>query len=102
MPWNLRRTRFDPTKLSNMKTQATPRRGCEALARETRKVKDHAVNSTPGSSHRGGCSVVAGQSVHSNAVIYQVNPEWCRRHRRGAVAAECIWTISLPFCDPYW
>src|ERR1700690_3517670 len=66
-----------------------------------RKVEAHAVNSTPGSSYRGGCSVVAGQSVHSHARIVQVNPEWCGGHCRSAVAAERIWTVSLPFRRPY-
>src|SRR5579863_4523626 len=80
--------------------QATPRRGCEVLALEIRKVKDYAVNSTPGSSHRGGGSVVAGQPFHSDAVIHQVNLEWRGGHRRGAVAAECIWTISFTFRHP--
>jgi hypothetical protein len=65
-----------------------------------KKGQSYAVNSTPGSSHRGGCSPVAGQSLHPNAVIYQVNLEWSGGHCRGAVAAECIWTVSLPVRYP--
>jgi hypothetical protein len=90
-----------PLKACAEQIQATPRRVCEALALEIRKVKDYVVNSTPGSSYRGGGSVVAGQPFHSDAVIHQVNLEWRGGHRRGVVAAECIWTISFAFRHPY-
>jgi hypothetical protein len=88
-------------KHSNLEIQATVRNECQAFARETRKVKAYAVVSTSGSSHRGGCSAVAGQSLHSNAGIHQVNLEWGSRHRSSAVAAQCIRAVSLPFGDPH-
>ena len=46
---------------------------------------------------RGGCSAVAGESLHSHAVIHQVDSEWRRGDRRGFVAAECFWAVSFPF-----
>jgi outer membrane protein OmpA-like peptidoglycan-associated protein len=70
------------------------------FARERRKVKDHAFNSTPGSSHRGGCSFVAGESLHSHAGIHQVDFERCCGHCRSSVAAERFWIVPLPFPDP--
>src|SRR5579863_3803395 len=68
---------------------------------ERRKVKGHASNSTPGSSHRGGCSSVAGQSLHSHAGIDQVDSEWRRRHCCGVVAAECFWAVSFSVRRPH-
>ena len=43
---------------------------------------------------------MAGESLHSNAVIHQVNSERRRSYRRGFVATECFWTLSFPFPDP--
>src|ERR1700728_476734 len=71
-----------------------------SLAREKRKVKDHAFNSTPGSSHRGWRPAVAGKSLHPHAVIDQVNPERRSGHRRGVVAPECIRALSFSIPDP--
>src|SRR5450631_4949610 len=67
-----------------------------------RKVKDHASNSTARSSHRGGRPPVVGESLHSHAGNHQVNLERRRGHRRGSVAAECLWTLSFHFPDPRW
>ena len=69
----------------------------EVLARERRMVKDHASNSIVGNSDRSGCSAVAGESLHSNAGIHQVNFERRRGYRRSAVATECFRTVSFPF-----
>ena len=66
------------------------------------KGQGHALNSTPGSAHCGGCSSVAGESFHSDAVIDQVNSKRRRGNRRGSVAAERFWTVSLPFAYPRW
>jgi hypothetical protein len=65
-----------------------------------RKVENHAVNSTPGSSYRGGCPPVAGKSLHPDAGIHQVNLERRRGYRRGSLAAERFWTLSFAFADP--
>ena len=69
---------------------------------QRRKVKGHAVNSTPGSSRRGWYPPVAGESVHSNAGIHQVNFEWRGGHRCCPVATERFWTLSFPFANPRW
>jgi hypothetical protein len=69
------------------------------LARETRKVKNYAFSSIAISSDRGGCSPVAGESLHSNAEKHQVNLERRRGRVRGSVAAECFWTVSFPLPD---
>jgi hypothetical protein len=42
---------------------------------------------------------VVGESLHSNAGLHQVNFERGRSDRRGSVAAECLWTVSLSFPD---
>src|SRR6202048_1267032 len=68
--------------------------------RKQRKVKDHAFHSTPGSSHRGGCSFVAGESLHSHAGIHQVDFERGCGHCRSSVAAERFWIVPLPSPDP--
>ena len=60
------------------------------------KGKDHAFNSTPGSSHRGGRTSVAGEPLYPNAVIDQIDPERRRGDCRGSVAAERIWTVPFP------
>ena|SRR5438552_9633949 len=65
-----------------------------------KKGQSYAVNSTLGSSRRGGCPPVAGESVHSNAGIHQVNSEWRGGNCCRPVAAECFWTFSFPFPDP--
>jgi hypothetical protein len=49
-----------------------------------------------------GVFAVAGQSLHSNAGVHQVNSEWRGGHRRGSVAAECFWSLSFTFTDPRW
>ena len=64
-----------------------------------RKVKDHAFTANSGSSRRGGCSAVAGESLHPDAGIHQVHLERRGRHRRGLVAVECLWTV--PFVVPH-
>src|ERR1700676_738929 len=72
MPWNLRRTRFDPNSSRTQRFgNASKRIG--GVSPRTRKVKVYAVNSTPGSSHRCGCSTMAGQSLHSDAAAHQLN-----------------------------
>jgi len=43
---------------------------------------------------------VAGESLHSNAGIHQVNFEWRGGHRCCPVATERFWTLSFPFPDP--
>ena len=74
----------------------------EVLARERRMVKDHASNSIVGNSDRSGCSAVAGESLHSNAGIYQVNFERRRGYRRSSVATEYFRPVSFPFPDSRW
>jgi hypothetical protein len=73
------------------------------LARQKEgKVEDHAAHSTPGSYRRGRCSSLAGESLYSHAVIYQVNPKRCSGHRFGSLAAERFWTLPSPFPHPHW
>ena len=55
---------------------------------------------TPGSSRRGGCSPVAGESVHSDAGNNQINFERRGGDRCGSVDHERIRTLSVPFPDP--
>jgi hypothetical protein len=75
----------------------------EGHACDKRKgVKANAFNSTCGSSHCGGCSPVAGESVHSDAGIHQVNSERRCGNRRGSVAAEYFWTVSFAFARSHW
>jgi hypothetical protein len=68
-----------------------------ALALAHRKVKQDAFNSSPGSPDRGGSIAVAGKSLHSDAVIHQVDSERRRGDRRGSVASEPFRTIPLYF-----
>jgi hypothetical protein len=68
----------------------------------TRKVKDHAFITTPGSSGCGGRSAVAGKPFHSHAVIHQVDSEWRRGDRGGPLADERLWAISFAFEYPGW
>ena len=49
---------------------------------------------------RGGCSPRAGESLHTDGRIYQVDLEWRCGHRRSSVAAECFWTSQLALRDP--
>ena len=49
-----------------------------------------------------GCAAVAGESLHPNARVHQVNPERRRRDRRGPVAPECFRPVSLAVEDPRW
>src|SRR5579871_2284486 len=65
------------------------------VARETRKVKDHAVTSNSGSPRGSGCPAVAGEPIHPHAGIHQVNPQWRCGDCRGVVAFECIRPLSL-------
>src|SRR5580658_478503 len=69
------------------------------LARKTktRKVKDHALDSTRGSSNRSGCASVAGESLYSHAVVHQINSERCGGDRRRSLAAQCFWAVPFPF-----
>src|SRR5579864_6452468 len=64
------------------------------------KVKYHAFNSTAGSSHRGRCPPVAGESLHPHAGIYQIHPQWRRGHCGRFVAAECFWAVPFPCPHP--
>lgn len=73
------------------------RRRGKGVGRGKRKVESHAAYSSSGSSGRGRCSFVVGQSLHPNAVNHQVNFEWHRGHCGRFVAAECLWAVSLPF-----
>src|SRR5580692_11472914 len=66
------------------------------------RCKANASNSTRGSSHRGGCPAVAGESVHSDAGFHQINSERCRGYRGRVVAAERFWAISLAFARSHW
>lgn len=97
-----RRTRFDPKSFRIVWNWATPPGGCEGLVRKRRKVKGHAVNSTPGSSGRGGCPAVASKSLHSHAEIHQVNFERRRGDCCSPVATECFWTFSFSFPNTRW
>ena len=92
--------RFDPKRFQKQERDNTS--GEEGVAPRNQKGQDHAVNSTPGSPHCGGCPSVAGESLHSDAVIHQVHSERRRGNRRGFVAAQRFWTISLPFAYPRW
>ena len=53
-----------------------------------------------GSSGRGGCPPVVGESLHPNARNYQVHFEWRRGYCSSSVAHECSWTVSLSCRDP--
>jgi hypothetical protein len=43
---------------------------------------------------------VAGESLHPNAGIHQVNLEWRRGYCSGSVATECFRVVSLAFRYP--
>jgi hypothetical protein len=45
---------------------------------------------------------VVGESFHPDGRKYQVDLERGRGHCRGAMAAECIWTISFALAYPRW
>jgi hypothetical protein len=45
--------------------------------------------SSPGSSHRGGCSSMAGESLHPHAVVHQVDFE------RVVVIAVVQWLLNI-------
>src|ERR1700692_781754 len=66
------------------------------------EVNDHAINSTPRSSHRGGRTTVAGESLHSHAGIHPVNFERRRGHCSRPMAPECLWSFSFDIPDPCW
>jgi len=93
-------SRFDPktSRKSNPGQPSLPNE--EASAREKGSGKSYAVNSTPGSSRRGGRGPVAGESLHSHAVLYQVNLERRRGHRRSSVAAKRVWAVPFPLPHP--
>jgi hypothetical protein len=71
------------------------------LFRKTRKVI-RALNSTAGSSDRGGRAPVAGESVHSHAVVDQIDFERRRGNRCGSLVTQRFWTISFAFPHPGW
>src|ERR1700730_15679908 len=89
-------------KLEQRNSGSTSQRMRGVGPRNKERFKDHASNSTSGSSDRGGCSPVAGESLHSHAVIHQVNLERRRGHRGGFVAHECFRTLSFTIPDPHW
>src|SRR5580658_2726405 len=71
------------------------------LTRNTRKVKVHAVNSTSGNSHCGGCTPVAGESLHPYAVNHQVHRERRGGDCAGFMDSECFWSVPRLFRHPH-
>ncbi len=65
-------------------------------------TKDYAVNSTSGSSCRGGSAAVVGKSIHSDAVLHQIDLEWCCRDCGGFVATQSVWSLSLAVPGSRW
>src|SRR5580692_2807453 len=63
------------------------------------RSKDHASTSTRGSSYRGGCPSVAGESLHPYAVVHQVNSERSGSDRRRSLAAQCLRAVPFPIWD---
>src|SRR5208283_4201837 len=56
---------------------------------------DHAFTSISGGSHRSGCSPVAGEYLHSDGRLHQVDPERCRGDCHCRMDLECHWAPSL-------
>ena len=67
-----------------------------------RKEETHATRTNPNNPARRGCSAVAGESVHSHAVIDQVNLEQCCGDCRGFVAPERLRSLSFRVPYPPW
>lgn len=68
---------------------------------QNRKGQDNASATGRGSSDRRGSSLVAGESLHSHARVYQVHLEWRGGYRRCVMAPECIRAISLDVTDTH-
>jgi hypothetical protein len=45
---------------------------------------------------------LAGESLHPDGSVHQVDLEWRRGHRGGFVAPKCFWTLSFVIPDPRW
>ena len=60
-----------------------------------RKEKKHASRNNTIDTDPGGIPSLVGKSLHPDGWQHQVDSERGGRHRRGAVAAERIWTVSL-------
>jgi hypothetical protein len=60
----------------------------------------YAFSSTRSDLDRHRCPSRAGESLHTDGRIYQIDPERGRGHRRSSVAAECVWTFHLALRDP--
>lgn len=76
--------------------------GVEVSCSKDRKVKKYASHSNSISPDRSGRPPMVGESFHPHGRQYQVDLERSRRHLRGVVAPECIWTISFPLAYPRW
>ena len=90
---------IDPRNSRTSKQTATPRADERVSPQEEERFKDHAFNSAPRSSNRGGCASVAGESLHPHAVVHQVNFERCGGNRRCSLAAQCLWAVPFPIWD---
>jgi len=62
---------------------------------EERK-KEYATRTNFDSPDRRGRSVVVGEQFYPYAKQHQVDPKRSGGDCRGALAAECVWTISFP------
>jgi hypothetical protein len=97
---NLRRTRVDPKISDHLKVGNLP--ADRSVSPRQTKGKNHAFDSTPRSSHCGGCSSLVGEPFHPDAGIHQINIERRRRNRRCSVAHECFWPVPFAFQNPRW
>src|SRR5271165_460160 len=82
--------------------QGNPSRRMRGVSQKARKVKGYASNSIAGSSDRGGCPPVAGESLYSDAGNHQVNFERRRGHCLGFVDPECYRAIPFSSQYPAW
>ena len=66
---------------------------------EEKGAKAHAVTASIDGADRSGSAAVAGEQLHTNGGIDQINFERRRGDRHGFVAAEHFWAVSLAVAD---
>jgi len=81
---------------------ATPWDRSECLPAKKWRSIVHAFTSSIASSGGGGCPALAGQQLHTDAELYQIDFEWRRGDRHRFVAAERLWSFTFAFPHTRW